>query len=141
MPIRKQWSLVKNAREVVAIHGASMHALAFNRHGLARQSGDLSGLKVIEIFPSSYCSDYFRRLACVMNAHWCAVRGQITVDVVRELEVNQDPKAQAFTDFHVDLETLALALDFSAAAEKPEHRPGRRTTAMASSLPEPVSSL
>jgi hypothetical protein len=58
----------------------------------------------------------YRRYAAVLNAHWCGVRGQITPEIVRDLDVKGNARAHQASSFRVDPETLKLALDFSANA-------------------------
>jgi hypothetical protein len=120
IPILEQWKVIARAKQIVAIHGAAMHGLVFNRHGLARPRGDLSGLRIIELCSAGFSSDVYRALAARLNAHWCSVRGQITVEAVRELDMKVRPHGQAWAPFHVDPYTLHLALDFSATAAEPQ---------------------
>jgi hypothetical protein len=114
IPVRQQWCIMGGAREIVSIHGAAMAVLAFNRHGLERPRGDLSGLRVIEVFGAGYIVDMYRRYAAVMNGHWCGVRGQITPEIIRDLDVKDEARAHQASSFRIDPATLEMALEYSA---------------------------
>jgi len=108
-----QWRVVAGARQIVAIHGAGMTPLIFNGRGLVREPGDLTGLRVVELYGAGYFVDFNRRLAALVNAHWCGVRGRITPDVVRDMDERGGGRIHQSSSFHVDLEALELALDYS----------------------------
>jgi hypothetical protein len=114
IPVREQWNVIRNAREIVAIHGAALGAIVFNRNGLVRPRGDFGGFRIIELYGAGYIVDMYRRYAAVLNGHWCGVRGQITPEIVRDLDVKGDARAHQASSFRVDPETLKLALDYSA---------------------------
>jgi Glycosyltransferase 61 len=116
IPVAEQLRLMGNAREIVAIHGAALAFLVFNRNGLARPQGELGGLRLIQLFPAGYNISLFRRHAAVMNAHWCAVRGQVTSDVIRDLDERNLPRSHEKSPFRVDPMSLNMALDYSASA-------------------------
>ncbi len=109
----EQWRLVAGASQIVAIHGAGLTPLIFNRRGLARAPGDLGGLRIIEIHGAGYFVDFNRRLAALANAHWCGVRGRITPEVVRDLDERGGGRIQQSASFRIDPEALALALEHS----------------------------
>jgi len=116
IPVSEQRRVFGNAREIVAIHGAAIAFLVFNRNGLARPRGDLSGLRLIELFPAGYTNSMYRRYAAVMNAHWCGVRGQITPQDVRDLDVRHLERAREGSPFRIDPLSLQMSLDYSARA-------------------------
>lgn len=115
-PIERQMLLCRNARAIVAIHGAAMAHTVFNGNGRSRPAGDLSGLRIIELFGPGYSVDLYRRYAGVLNAHWCGVRGQITSEVIRDLDTRNLPRCHETTPFHVDPSSLEMALDYSERA-------------------------
>jgi hypothetical protein len=141
IPILEQWRLMARAKQIVAIHGAAMHAMVFNRRGLERPHGDLGGLRIIEICSAAFCSDIFRALAAALNAHWCCVRGQITVEIVRDLDVKVRPHGQAWAPFHLDPYTMQLALLDSAAAREPHWSGWPSPATTPSGEPVPAASL
>ena len=118
IPVSRQMRLCRHAKVIVAIHGAAMAHMVFNGNGLARPAGDLSGLHIIELFGPGYTVDLYRRYAAVLNAHWCGVRGQLTPDVIRDLDLKVSPRAHEATPFLIDLETLEMALDYSERASR-----------------------
>jgi Glycosyltransferase 61 len=114
--VSEQCRVFGNAREIISIHGAAMAFLVFNRNGLARPRGDFSGLRLIELFGAGYLSDMYRRMAAVMNAHWCGVRGKIKADDVRDLDERNLPRAREKSSFRIDPLTLKMAIDHVARA-------------------------
>jgi len=113
IPVSQQWQILANARQVVAIHGAALAAMAFNQRGLARKPGDLSGFQLIELFGPGYQVDVYRRFAAILNAHWCAVRGKITVKVLRDLDERGLSRSHEKSPFVIDPGTVEMALDYS----------------------------
>ncbi len=124
LSIQEQWQIVSQAKEIVAIHGAGMSPLIFNMNGIMRESGDLSGLRVIELYGAGYFVDWNRRLAAVMNAHWCGVRGKITPQIVRDLDDGKGGRIHESSSFRIDPNTLKLALKHSASASYYDRRNG-----------------
>jgi hypothetical protein len=116
IPMGEQIRLCRHARVIVGIHGAAMVHTAFNANGLSRPPGDLGGLRIIELFGAGYVVDMYRRYAALLNAHWCAVRGQITPEIIRDLDVNGSARAHSLTPFRIDLEALEMALEYSERA-------------------------
>ncbi len=120
LSVIEQWQVMAGAREIVAIHGAGLTPLIFNGHGLAQPRGDLSGLRIVELHGAGYFVDFNRRLAAVMNAHWCGVRGRISPQIVRDLDDRGGGRVHQSSSFRVDPEALELALKYSALAGQPQ---------------------
>jgi len=114
MPVLEQWRTIAQAREIVAIHGAGLTPMVFNPHGLARPTGDLGGLRIVEIFGAGYFVDFNRRLAAVMNARWRGVRGQITPEIIRDMDFRGGGRVHQASSFRIDPQTIEMALDESA---------------------------
>lgn len=108
-----QWRVVAGASQIVAIHGAGLTPLILNARGLAREPGDRSGLRIVELYGAGYFVDFNRRLAALVNAHWCGVRGRITPEIIRDLDDRGGGRIHQSSSFRVDLEALELALDYS----------------------------
>ncbi len=113
IPMSQQWEVVAHARQIVSIHGAALATLVFNHRGRARKPGDLGGLQVIELFGPGYRVDGFRRSSAALNSQWCAVRGKITPDVVRDLDVKRLPRSHEKSSFSVDPGCVEMALEYS----------------------------
>lgn len=84
-PVELQWSLFRNASEIVAIHGAAMSAMVFNRQGLSGAPGTPRP-KLVELFSPGWVPAFFRNMAAAFGIDWVGVRGQITPDMVRDLD-------------------------------------------------------
>ena len=115
-----QWRLMAGASQIVAIHGAGLTPLILNARGLAREPGDRSGLRIVELYGAGYFVDFNRRLAALANAHWCGVRGRITPEIVRDLDERNGGRVHQSSPFRIDLETLELALDYSDRCGQPQ---------------------
>jgi hypothetical protein len=102
IPLALQWSLARNAQVVVALHGAALIHIVFNARGV----------RVVELFHPGYVVKMFRHLTNAMGGAWCGVSGQLTPDVIRELDVKQKPQALAYAPTRIDIHALARALEF-----------------------------
>ena len=116
----RQMLLCRHARAIVAIHGAAMAYMVLNGNGLTRTAGDRSGLRIVELFGPGYSVDCYRRYAAILNAHWCGVRGQITSEVLRDLDERNMPRRHEASSFRVDPMSLEMALDHSERASATE---------------------
>lgn len=114
--VNEQWSIARNAKVVVAVHGAAVTHLIFNRLGLRADSALGSGVKVVEIMSPGWIHDGFRRLVNEINGRWCSTRGQITPEVLRATDFSQSPPnchQSPFKDpFKVDCKTIQMALNY-----------------------------
>ncbi len=114
--LREQWSIARNAKKVVAIHGAAVSNLLFNRLGLTVNDGHRGGVKVVEIMSPGWMNTGFRPLVNSINGTWCSVRGQITPEVLRTVDFSKDTpdplKAPFNNPFRVDCQAIEMALDY-----------------------------
>lgn len=102
IPIGEQWSWLRNARQVVAVHGAGMGALLFSR----------PDIKVVELFHPGFVNDIFRNMTNAMGGDWCGVTGRITKDTIEKLDYTGNPHAVAMDSFEIDPSTVQCALDY-----------------------------
>lgn len=114
LSVLDQWRIIAKAREIVAIHGAGLTSMALNPHGLDRPEGDLSGLRVTELFGAGYFVPFNRELAASLNASWRGVRGRITPKIVRDMDFRGGGRVHQASSFRVDPKALELALEESA---------------------------
>lgn len=112
IPLNRQWSLLRNATDVVAIHGAALGALAFHRGANA----NVPSFRVTELFGAGFVVDVFRRYAAVLKGSWVGVRGRITPAIVQDLDVRGANFRHAFEPFEIDPECLELALQWHGAS-------------------------
>ena len=124
--IAEQWSIARNAKVVVALHGAALSSLAFSRVGLGLNSRPNSGVKVVEIMSAGWIQPLFRRVVGPVNGKWCSVRGQITPEVVEAVDFSgrkpQAMKAPFKNSFKVDCQTIQMALDY-VCSDEPANSP------------------
>lgn len=114
----EKWSIARNAKIVVSVHGAGTGNFIFNRLGLAPQAEKGSGLRLIELLSPSFTIHTYRQFGTILNGKWCGVRGQITPEVLRYLDFDTRPrntlKSPIRDPFKIDLSSLQMALDFMA---------------------------
>lgn len=112
----EEWSIVRNAKVIVAVHGAACSNFIFNQSGIKSLDRPGSGIRLLEIFSPAFVLPGYRNTAHFTNGKWCAVRGQITPETLKELDFSNKPrstvKAPIKNPFRVDLESLQLALDY-----------------------------
>ncbi|WP_088890059.1 glycosyltransferase family 61 protein [Leptolyngbya ohadii] len=102
IPIEEQWSIARNAKAVVGIHGAALSNLVFN----------CNSLKLVELFHPGYVVNMYRNITHGVGGKWAGVTGQITPDVIKRLDYQQQPRAFALTSTKIDLNSLQMALDY-----------------------------
>lgn len=110
----EQWSLMKNAREIVAIHGAALGGLAFR----GRQPAAWP-FRLTEIFGPGFVTNVFRKYVAVLGGSWVGCRGKIRPEIVRDIDDEARIKKHAFDDFEIDPQVIATAL---AAPTRRERR-------------------
>jgi Glycosyltransferase 61 len=98
MSIREQWSMMRNANYVVAIHGAALGNLAFQA---SRTDG--RNVNLIELFSSGFVVNPYRKFMAVLGGDWVGCRGRITPQIVEDIDVPGKLKAHAFDDFELSL--------------------------------------
>lgn len=110
LPIPQQWSMLGNAKEVVGIHGAGLSSLGFSIH---RPRDEGPRFRLVELFSAGFSSSCFREYAAVLGGTWVGVRGQVTPEIVRDLDVLGRNRAHDQASFKVDVNSLSEALSYS----------------------------
>jgi hypothetical protein len=101
IPLATQWSITRNAKEIVAIHGAALFSLVFSR----------SRPKVVELFHPGYVVDLYRNVTNAIGGTWCGVSGQLPGDIVQHLDYDGDPRYFQSHPTRIDITSLKLALE------------------------------
>lgn len=96
----EQWSIARNAKVVVGIHGAALKNLVFNE-----------GVKLIELFHPGYVVDIYRRDNAVSGGRWCGVLSKLPDDIIRKLDTEGDARSFAMSQLTIDPTSLQMALD------------------------------
>lgn len=111
-PLERQWALLGHARDVVGIHGAGLANLAFCL-GRPRDESPTGAprFRLVELFSPGFANNCFRQYAAALGGTWTGVRGRITPEIVRDLDVRGDTRAHAMASFEVDLAAVEAALD------------------------------
>jgi capsular polysaccharide biosynthesis protein len=102
IPISEQWSVARNAKVIVGMHGAALSNLVFNSNKV----------KLIELFHPGYVIDMYRNMANAVGGTWCGVSGQITEDVIGKLDFKQEARAFAESRTQIDINSLRMALEY-----------------------------
>lgn len=101
-PIHEQWSITKNAEVIVGIHGAALASLVFNNNRV----------KVLELFNPGYLSQTYWRMTHAVGGKHCGVTGQITKNVIEELDFKQKARSFASAPTKIDIRSLEMALEY-----------------------------
>ncbi|MGB3514661.1 MAG: glycosyltransferase family 61 protein [Microcoleaceae cyanobacterium] len=102
IPISEQWSITKNAKVIVGLHGAALASIVFNRNQV----------KLIELFHPGYVTHAYRHMTSAVGGSWCGVSGQITENVIRELDFKHKARSFASSPTQIDIKSLKMALDY-----------------------------
>lgn len=108
IPLSKQWSITKNAKVLVGLHGAALSSLVFNRNAI----------KVVELFHPGYVAKYYRGLANAVGGTWCGVIGELPENIIQELEVKKNLRSFANSSTRIDISSLRKALDYLEVDKK-----------------------
>lgn len=116
LSLEEEWSIARNAKEAVVVHGAASSNFILNRVGLRDNAAPGSGLKLIELMSPAWNFYENRYMTNALNGKWCCVRGQITPQMLDALDFSKTtPNSQKspFKDsFRVDCQTIQMALDY-----------------------------
>jgi hypothetical protein len=102
IPISEQWSITKNAKVIVGMHGAALSSLVFNRNAV----------KLVELFHPGYVVDMYRWMTNAVGGTWCGVTGQIPKNLIADLEFKQKARSFALLPTKIDPTSLRMALDY-----------------------------
>lgn len=112
----QKWSITRDVKVVVAVHGAALSHMAFNRLGLQAPDRPGSGVKVVELYSPGWASRWaHRRQISGLNGRWCGVRGQVTPESLKTIDFSNLPRERARPSqdsFKVDCTSLQMALDY-----------------------------
>lgn len=106
-PLPVQWSILRNATDIVAIHGAGLGALAFNN-----QSRFGRTFRLTELFGSGFIVDCFRRYTAILGGQWVGCRGRIESNIIRDIDERGMNMSHAFDPFEVSISSISMALDY-----------------------------
>jgi glycosyl transferase family 61 len=113
IPLSQQWTLLRDAREVVGIHGAGLSSLGFS---VQRPLDAGPRFRLTELFGPGFVNNCFRIYAAVLRGTWIGVRGKITPGVIQELDIRDRERAHEHAPFELDVESLAEALAYDYKA-------------------------
>ena len=98
----KQIRTLLNAKDIVAVHGASLAPLFYQT---------TTGQKLVEIFPVGHITNVYRAMAHDIGAQWCGVRGLIDKQNLSEIYKFSEPYTKhSLNNFRVDPTSLEVAL-------------------------------
>ena len=101
-PLSEQWSLARNANAIVAIHGAALSSLLFNRRAA----------KVVEIFHPGYRTIYYRHMTNAVGGTWCGITGQLPPDIIKHLDYRHEARFYHSANMRIDIVSLSMALKY-----------------------------
>lgn len=107
-PLERQWSLIRDAKEIVAIHGAALGYLATKGVGTSN-----SDYNMLEVFSPGLVADIFRKTTAVIGGRWSCCRGRVDSAFVKGVEESDDVKSMDGANFYLDPQTFERALNLS----------------------------
>jgi len=108
IPISEQWSLAKNAKVIVGLHGAALSSLVFNRNAV----------KVVELFHPGYVTNMYQHMTNAISGTWCGVTGQLPENVIGELDFKQKARSFALSPTRINTTSLRMALEYLGVGVK-----------------------
>ncbi|MBB6430024.1 glycosyltransferase family 61 protein [Algisphaera agarilytica] len=105
-PLERQWSMLRNAQSIVAVHGAALAAMVFK----AGHTKPDEPFHLVEIFGPGYAVHMYRHLAAVFGGTWSATRGRVTAEIIRDLDDKQLARARQAQAIQVDPHALDAAM-------------------------------
>jgi hypothetical protein len=116
IPLLQQWSLMRTATDIVAIHGAGISAVAFSQTSRDVDSACKAPLRLTELFSPGFVVDCYRRYCATLGFQWVGVRGQVTSDIVRDIDQRNLNMSHAYASFRISIECLSEALEWHATS-------------------------
>jgi hypothetical protein len=98
--ICEQWSLARNAKAIVGIHGAALSSVLFN----------LNAVRMVELFHPGFLTNWCRHITNAAGGTWCGVTGQLPPDIIKHIDYEHKAQHFAFHDFRIDISSLRMAL-------------------------------
>jgi capsular polysaccharide biosynthesis protein len=108
IPLSEQWSIAKNAKALVGLHGAALATIVFNRNAV----------KVIELFHPGYVTMLYRRITYAVGGSWCGVTGQYPENIIKELDYKHKARNFALSSTHIDISSLRMAIEYLGIEKK-----------------------
>lgn len=121
LPFSQQLSTMRNAREIVAVHGAGLAWLVFKNGTTEAGKGANPHFSLVELFGPGFITDHYRHLVAALGGAWCCVRGQVTPEVVRDLDFRRRPRSHESDPFIVDPDALEEAVDYVSDGSARQH--------------------
>lgn len=107
LPMATQWSIMRNAEEIVGVHGAALGQLLFhNGHATWR------GPRLVEVFGAGHVAVCFRHYTAAQRGQYCAVRSKITSAIIRDMDERFKVHSHAFDPIEVHPSTIEMALEY-----------------------------
>jgi len=103
IPISEQWSIARNAKVIVGVHGAGMAGIVLNPNKP----------KVVELMHPGYVGWGYRPRTNAVGGKWCGITGQITPDVIRELDFKPTTGRRfGLSSMNIHKNSLKMALEY-----------------------------
>ena len=102
LTVAEQWSIGRNARVIVGIHGAALGCLLFNRQGV----------RVLELFHPGYVVKFYRHMTNAIGGAWCGATGQMSGDLIRELDEKENARHFAQASIRINPASVEQGLEY-----------------------------
>lgn len=96
IPLRQQWTLARDARSIIAIHGAALGFL-----GTKGKPKSAPSYQLLEILSPGLVADVFRKTSAVLGGRWMGCRGRLSSDFVKHVEESANFRCKEGADSYI----------------------------------------
>lgn len=72
----------------------------------------MNAVKVVDLFHPGYVTNKYRNMTAAIGGAWCGVTGQISENVIKELDYKQKARRFALSPTKIDTNSLCMALKY-----------------------------
>ncbi len=112
-----QFALLRQATDVVAIHGAAIAPILFRERG--------RDFTLLEILPAGHMTNFYQMMCDQVGGRYCAVRGRIKARYIAGAYADEPFVEYSLDDFEVDPESLKVALEILRRGGPADEYPDR----------------
>lgn len=103
IPLKEQWSIVRDAGSIVSIHGAALGYLC----GKGSAGSDYT---LLEIMSPGLVADIFRKTTAALGGRYICCRGQLSSEFVKTVDESENYRTMEAADFYLHPDALERAL-------------------------------
>lgn len=105
LPVVEQFSLLEQAEEIVAVHGAALAPLLYRSEAAPPP-------RLVELFPAGKVTNVWRAVTAQLGGRWVGVRGRLRPEhLAPAYDLSQPYERDSLQDFDVDPASMVRALE------------------------------